>query len=269
MSTESDRPFIVNNKKSQIIAPQQYAQSHERNPHYQTLNFAPKPNPFFGWIGSLFKSAATLGFGLFLAFGVEKYAPQEYKISEIVGTYEANVEGIVLERTKGIETYYLTELESYKGEVNAYVEASNAAARSRNDAVLQHYKASYDRNQILTQSYLNLRSFSVQKFVNIAETLNSTDLGVSSGSLAVGRLFGKVDPALGQAFMNYGTEGGELAARRLEEYFKRGMAIELPDANDFLPTLEDVQNELDGIKTPDAPRPPRLVRYSAVMNKGE
>lgn len=269
MSTESDRPFIVNNNKPQNIAPQQYAHIHQRNPNYQTLNFAPKPNSFLVWIGSLFKSAATLFLGLLLAFGVEKYAPQEYKISQIIGTYEANVEGLVLERTKGIETYYLTELESYKGEVNAYVEARNAAARVRNDAVLQYYKASYDRNQILTQSYSNLRSFSVQKFVNIAEQLNSADLGLSSGALAGGRLLRLFDPELGDAFRAYGVEGGEIAAKRIEDYFNRGMALELPSVDDSLPTLEDVQNELDGIKIPDAPRPPRLVRYSAVMNKGE
>jgi hypothetical protein len=127
--------------------------------------------------------------------------------------------------------------------------------------VLQHYKAAYDRAQVLLQGTVNLRAFIVQKFVNVADTLNSTDLGVSSGSLAAGRLLGLVDPTLGEAFEAYGTEGGELAAARLEDFFNRGMAIEIPEIDDVLPSPEDVEAELEDIELPDAPTPPRIRVY--------
>ena len=133
--------------------------------------------------------------------------------------------------------------------------------RAQNDAVLQYYKAAYDRAQVLLQGTVNLRAFIVQKFVNVAETLNSADLGISFGALAGGRLIGLFDPSLGEAFEQYGETGGELAATRLEDFFNRGMAIEIPNADNILPSPEDVEAELEDIELPDAPTPPRIRVY--------
>ncbi len=269
MSTESDKPFLVNNKKTQDITPQRTAQSQARPLPYYPNGYEQYKQQSRRELGSVFKSMFVMGAGIATAVAIEKFAPKEYKVSTIVGSYEANIEEQVVSRVKNIETFYLSELEAYKGEVGTFVEASNAAARSRNEAVLQYYKAAYDRSQVMTQALVQMRAFIVQKFVNIAETLNAADLGISSGALAGGRLIGLFDQELSDAFREYGTEGGEIAAKRIEDYFNRGMAIDLPEADEFLPSLEDVQSELEEIEVPDAPKPPRLVRYSDMMNKGE
>jgi hypothetical protein len=228
---------------------------------YAPNNVAQYPEPSRRHMGSMMKSFLLMGAGAVALAASEKLAPDPYKISTLLGEYEANIEEEVLAKTKDIETFYANQFEDYKGEVAKYVEASNTSVRAQNDAVLQYYKAAYDRAQLLLQGTVNLRAFIVQKFVNVAETLNSTDLGISSGSLAVGRLLGLVDPSLGEAFEAYGTEGGELAAARIEDFFNRGMAINIPQYDDVLPSPDDVEAELDDIELPDAPTPPRIRVY--------
>lgn len=231
-------------------------------PHrYVPNNVAQYPEPSRRNMGSMLKSFLLMGAGAAVLAANEKLAPDAYRISTLLGEYEANIEEEVLGKTKDIETFYANQFEDYKGEVAKYVEASNISVRAHNDAVLQYYKAAYDRAQVLTQGMVNLRAFVVQKFMNVAETLNSTDLGISSGSLAAGRLLGLFDPSLGDAFEAYGTEGGELAAKRLEDFFDRGMAIEIPQYDEVLPSPEDVEAELDDIELPDAPKPPRIRVY--------
>ena len=266
MSTESDTPFQVGNKSKKNVMPQRPIQPQPMPYYPNNLEHYPEPNR--REMGSWLKSILLMGAGIGAVVATEKFAPKEYKVSTIVGSYEANIEEQVTERVKNIETYYLSELEAYKGEVGTFVEASNAAARARNESVLQYYKAAYDRAQVMAQALVQMRAFIVQKFVNIAETLNAADLGISSGALAGGRLIGLFDPELGEAFRDYGTEGGEIAAKRIEDYFNRGMAIQLPDQDEFLPSLEDIQTELSEIETPASPKPPRLVRYSD-LNTGE
>jgi hypothetical protein len=224
-------------------------------------NVAQYPEPSRRQMGSMMKSFLLMGAGAVALAANEKLAPDAFKISTLLGEYEANIEEEVLAKTKDIETFYANQFEDYKGEVAKYVEASNTSIRAQNDAVLQYYKAAYDRAQVLTQAVVNLRAFVVQKFVNVAETLNSADLGISSGALAGGRLISLFDPSLGDAFQQYGTTGGELAAARLEDFFNRGMAIEIPDADDVLPSPEDVTAELEDIELPDAPTPPRIRVY--------
>ncbi len=224
-------------------------------------NVAQYPEPSRRQMGSMMKSFLLMGAGAAALAANEKLAPDAYKISTLLGEYEANIEEEVFAQTKDIETFYANQFEDYKGEVSKYVEASNIAVRAHNDAVLQYYKAAYDRTQLLAQAVYNLRRFAVEKFINAAETLNSTDLAISSGALAGGRVIGLFDPSLGEAFRQYGTTGGELAAARLEEFFNRGMAIELPDIDDVLPSPEDVIADLEGIALPDAPAPPRIRVY--------
>ena len=228
---------------------------------YAPNNVAQYPEPSRRQMGSMMKSFLLMGAGAAALAANQKLAPDAYKISTLLGEYEANIEEEVFAQTKDIETFYANQFEDYKGEVSKYVEASNIAVRAHNDAVLQYYKAAYDRAQVLTQAVVNLRAFVVQKFVNVAETLNSADLGISSGALAGGRLIGLFDPSLGEAFEQYGETGGELAAARLEDFFNRGMAIDIPKIDDVLPSPEDVTAELDEIELPDAPTPPRIRVY--------
>lgn len=262
MSTESNQPFQYNKKPNQAVVPQEQSGNVPHYPPYYPPHLGQYPDVNRREMGAWLKSVLLMGAGLGAAAATEKYAPEDYKISTIVGYYEANIEEQIQSQVKDIETYYAAALEDYKGEVSTFVEASNSSSRSRNEAILQHYKAAYDRAQVLTQGLVNMRAFIVQKFANIAEQVNSADLGVSSGALAGGRLLRLFDPELGDAFRNYGTEGGEIAAKRLEDYINRGMAIEMPDMDSFLPTPDEVQAELDEIEIPDSPEPPKLTRYT-------
>ena len=260
MSTESNQPYQYNNQPQQIFPPEHNGLAQNFPNQYQPhLGHYPEPNR--REMGSWLKSMLLMGAGATAVVVTEKIAPKEYKVSTLLGTFEAEIETQVQGQVKDIETYYASALEDYKGEVSTFVEASNSSVRAHNDAILQYYKAAYDRAQVLTQGLVNMRAFIVQKFANIAEQLNSADLGISSGALAGGRLLNLFDPELGEAFRDYGTEGGEIAAKRLEEYINRGMAVELPNFDNSLPSPEEVQAELDDIELPDSPEPPKLTRY--------
>jgi hypothetical protein len=260
MTTESDQPFQYNNTPQQIFPPAHNGQAqyfpNQNQPH---LGYYPEPNR--REMGSWLKSILLMGAGATAVVATEKIAPKEYKVSTLLGTFEAEIETQVQGQVKDIETYYASALEDYKGEVSTFVEASNSSVRAHNDAILQYYKAAYDRAQVLTQGLVNMRAFIVQKFANIAEQLNSTDLGISSGALAIGRLIQAFDPDLGDILIHHGTEGGDLAAKRLEDYINRGFAIEMPILDNSLPSPESVQDELDDIELPESPEPPKLTRY--------
>lgn len=260
MPTESNEPHQYNNPPAQVFPPQ-HGGHYQQFPSHYPQNAAYYPAPNRREMGSWLKSFLLMGSGVVAVAVTEKLAPKEYKVSTLLGTFEGEIEEQVQSRVKDVETYYATALEDYKGEVSIFVEASNSSVRAQNDAILQYYKAAYDRAQVLTQGLVNLRAFIVQKFANIAEQLSAADLGVSSGALAGGRFLGLFDPELGEAFQNYGNQGGEYAAKRLEDYINRGMAIEIPNFDDTLPTPEDVQAELDDIERPDSPEPPKLTRY--------
>lgn len=260
MTTESNEPYQYNNLPTQVYPPQQNGHYQQFPSHYPQ-NAAHNHEPSRREMGAWLKSGLLMGAGAVAVAATEKLAPKEYKVSTILGTFEGEIEEQIQGRVKDVETYYTSELEHYKGEVSTFVEASNSSVRAHNDAILQYYKAAYDRAQVLTQGLVNLRAFIVQKFANIAEQLSATDLGVSSGALAGGRFLGLFDPELGDAFREYGTQGGEEAAKRLEDYINRGMAIEIPNFDNALPTPEDVQAELDDIELPNSPEPPKLTRY--------
>lgn len=260
MITESDKPYQYNEAQQNLPSElngghQQFAQQYP--PH---LAYYPEPNR--REMGSWLKSMLLMGVGMGAVVATEKFAPDEYKVSTLLGTFEANIEKEVQGQVKDIETYYASALEDYKGEVSTFVEASNSSVRAHNDAVLQYYKAAYDRAQVLTQAVVNLRMFVVQKFANIAETLNAPDLGISGGALALGRLINAFENGAGDPFTIYGNQGGDDAAKRLEDYINRGMAVDLPDFENMLPTPDDVQAELDEIELPDSPEPPKLMRYT-------
>ena len=265
MTEENQKPLLYNRPNTNG----DHKRSLTNQNGYSHNNLTYYPEPSRREMGSMMKSFLLIGTGAVAVAATEKFAPNDYKISKLLGSFEANIEEEVLNKTKDIETYYLAQFEEFKGEVARYVEASNTAARAQNEAVLQYYKASYERAQVLMQGMVNLRAFVVQKFVNVAETLNSADLGISSGSLAAGRLIGLFDPNLGDAFKDYGTDGGELAAQRLEEFFNRGMAINIPAPDNILPSPDEVIAELEDIETPDAPKAPKLTRYNQRNNEGE
>lgn len=260
MSTESNQPFQYSNTPQQIFPPANNGQAqyfpNQNQPH---LGYYPEPNR--REMGSWLKSILLMGAGVGAVVATEKIAPKEYKVSTLLGTFEAEIETQVQGQVKDIETYYASALEDYKGEVSIFVEASNSSVRAHNEAILQYYKAAYDRAQVLTQGLVNMRAFIVQKYSNIAEQLNSADLGISSGALAIGRLIQAFDPDLGDILIHHGNEGGEIAAKRLEEYINHGMAVELPNLDNNLPSPDDVQAELDDIELPDSPEPPKLSRY--------
>lgn len=254
MPTESNQPYqyevsqsSVPQNGNQVLQPHGYYP----NPHYY---MPPPKKPLHPILVSILTSILmTLCF-----FGFEKYAPFDFKPSHLVGTYEATIEERVTDATKHVEAQYQVQIERYQGEVRTYIDQNNNAQKSKLDAVIQYYNNAYQRNQVITQAYLQFNNNFSDRMMNIAERLNSMDVSVGSATIALGHIADAFEPGSGTKFTQYGVDAGRAAADTLRAFAEESRSKPIAEIDETLMSPEEVMAEINAIEIPKLPPVPEL-----------
>lgn len=254
MTTESDTPYQYDN--SHGIAPMNGGTIMPPHGYYpQGVAYYPPPkppmHPFIVSLLSMLMMAVAF-------ISVEKYAPLDLKPSHVVGSYEASVDEVVADATKGIETQYQTQLDQYQAQTRTYIEQSNNAQKAKLDAILQNYTAAYQRNQVITQAYLQANNNFTDRMMNVAERLHATDVGVGSGAIALGHFMDAFEPGSGYKFTQYGADAGAMAAETLRKFAEESRVEPIAEIDEILMSPEEVLASLDEMETPELPALPKL-----------
>ena len=257
MTTESDSPYQYEGSKE--VAPFGGGAPLPPQGHYsQGFGYYPPPPPpkppLHPFIISFFWMLLTA----LVFLGAEKYAPLDFKPSHVIGSYEASIDEAVADATKGIETQYQAQIEQYQAQTRTYIEQSNNAQKAKIDAILQYYSAAYQRNQVVTQAYLQANNNFTDRMMNVAERLHATDVGVGSGAIALGHFIDAFEPGSGSKFTQYGVDAGEMAAETLLKFAEESRAEPIAEIDEALMSPEDVLASVNDIETPELPALPKL-----------
>ena len=256
MTTESDTPYQYEGSKE--VAPFGGGAPMPPQGYYpQPFGYYPPPPPPKPPMPPFMVSAISMAFIAVLFVGAEKYAPLDFKPSHVIGSYEASIDEAVADATKGIETQYQAQIEQYQAQTRTYIEQSNNTQKAKIDAILQYYSAAYQRNQVVTQAYLQANNSFTERMMNVAERLHAADVGVGSGAIALGHFIDAFEPGSGSKFTQYGVDAGDMAAETLRKFAEESRVQPIAEIDETLMSPEEVLASVNDIETPELPALPK------------
>ncbi len=202
--------------------------------------------PGFLKTGLTFVSAAAI------FFGVEMYAPIEYRPSSLVGTYDARTEAIVQATVGQIKMQQDAWMEQAK-----LVNAQNQERyRAANQAVIQFYGASYDRAKIYATSTAQMQAQLSNAQLMLTGQTQVTDRAAVANARTFGDLLNWFSPGAGDGLRSYADNKTSTLNSELLSAANSGVAISIEGWDTSLPNPSEVQEQLERIKpTPLPPMP--------------
>lgn len=104
-------------------------------------------------IPSILKTAAVFMSGAAVLFVSEAYAPEKYRISTLMGTYDARIAAAV----KAAELQQQTQIEQYTAQLKLAADQQAEQYRAITRSVLDNYTATYEINKVKTQALMDMQ----------------------------------------------------------------------------------------------------------------
>lgn len=202
--------------------------------------------PGFLKTGLTFVSAAAI------FFGVEMYAPIEYRPSSLVGTYDARTEAIVQATVGQIKM----QQDAWSEQVKLVNAQNQEKYRAANQAVIQYYGASYDRAKIYATSTAQMQAQLSNAQLMLTGQTQATDRAAVANARTFGDLLNWFSPGAGDGLRSYADNKTSTLNNELLNAANSGVAISIEGWDTSLPNPSEVQAQLERIKpTPLPPMP--------------
>jgi hypothetical protein len=203
---------------------------------------------------AIMNTALTFGVAGALFFGAEAYAPDAFRPSTAVGTYDSRVTAAV----KAAELEQQSKYEAWAAEVKISSEQQVESYRAIHQGMLADYQASLDRGKIFAEATARIQGQYVAARIAQTQMSQSSDQSVINMTRMFGRVMNGLEPGAGDGALRYaGSLSSELSGE-LEAAATRGVTISIEGWDSGLRSVEDLRRTLESVKPIAIPPPPKL-----------
>lgn len=215
-------------------------------------------------IPSILKTASVFSLGALALAGAEKYAPDTWRPSTIIGTFDARVASAV----KAAELNQQAHLDAWAAEARIATEQNAESYRAMMAATNANYQAVYDRAKIYADAATRIQGEYARIRMAQANAQSSSETGI----INLVRLFGHganaLDAGSGNEALAYSDAMSRDLSNRMTTAAMEGSRIDVTGWNTGIPSPESVRAEMSRFRPVPIPPPPVLSEQPVTMGGG-
>lgn len=212
-------------------------------------------------IPSILKTASVFALGALTLTVAEKYAPDEWRPSTIVGTYDARITATV----KAAELNQQAQFDAWAAEARIATEQNAEAYRAMMNAMIANYQASYDRGRIYAEAATRMQG----QYATMRMNQVNAQSGSETGIINLVRMFGHGANALeagsGNDALAYSDAMSRDLSNRMTQAAMEGARIDVTGWDTGLPSPDTVRADLARFAPRQIPPPPVLSEQPVTM----
>lgn len=209
-------------------------------------------------VPGILKTGTTFLVAAAMFFGAESFAPDAFRPSTLMGTYESRVNAEVQSAVKAAELEQQARYEVWAAEVKVSAEQQVEHYKALNQGILARYQAAYDRGRVWAEATARIQGQYVAARVGQVQATQGTDVAVINWARLFGRAANLIDPGAGDAALVYADNLTGQLSGELTDAVTRGQTISVEGWDTGLATVDDLKRELDSVPRITIPAPPRL-----------
>lgn len=205
-------------------------------------------------VPSIIKTAAVFMTGAAMLFTWETYAPEGYRISTFMGTYDARIAAAV----KAAELQQQSRYEVWAADVKLAADQQSEQYKAVTQGVLQNYSATYDRGKILTQAAVELQGRYASTLMSQKTQEQGMDLGIINLMRGWGRFANGLENGAGNNALEYADNLSRTLQGEITDAARQGAGTPVVAWDTGIASPSDVAATLATIKPLRIPPPPSI-----------
>ncbi len=218
------------------------------NVHYRDL-----PRQGFAF-PNILKTAAVFVAGAAALFTWEACAPEGYRVSTIVGIYDARIAAAV----KAAELQQQARYEAWAAKVKLAADQQAEQHKAVLQGVLQNYNATYDRTKIVTQAAMDLQGRYTATVMGQKVQEQGVDIGIINLMRGLGRIANGLEKGAGDSALGYADDLSKTLRGEITDAARQGAGTSVVTWDTGLASPSEVAATLTSIKPLDIPPPPSI-----------
>lgn len=212
-------------------------------------------------IPSILKTTSAFALGALALAGAEKYAPDTWRPSAFVGTYEARVESAV----KAAELNQQARFDAWAAQVRIATEQNAESYRAAMAATNANYQAAYDRAKIYAEAATRIQG----EYARMRMSQVSAQSGAETGIINLVRMIGHganaLDAGSGNDALAYSDAMSRDLSNRMTDAAMEGSRIDVTGWDTGLLSPAAVRAEIGSFRPVPIPPPPVLGEQPVTM----
>lgn len=212
-------------------------------------------------IPSILKTASVFVLGALALASAEKYAPDTWRPSTIIGTYDARIASAV----KAAELNQQARFEAWAAEVKVASDQNAEAYRAAMTATNNNYEAVYARARIYAEASTRMQGQYAQMRMNQVNAQTGAENGIINMVKMIGYGMNALEAGSGDQALAYTETMSRDVSNRMTQAAMEGARIDVTGWDTNLPSPESVRAELSRYQPVPIPPPPVLGEQPIMM----
>ena len=218
-----------------------------------TIQYVEVPRRGFAF-PSILKTTAVFLAGAVALFTWETAAPEGYRVSTVMGTYDARIAAAV----KAAELQQQGGFDAWAASMKLAADQQAEQYRAVTQGVLANYTASYDQAKIATQAAYEFQGRYASAIMGQKQAEQGTDIGIINAVRGFGRIMNGLQPGAGDGALGYANDLSGQLQDEVTDAARKGAGTPVVDWARGLATPDQVAAKLASIQPLRLPPPPRL-----------
>lgn len=223
----------------------------QSRPHY--VEAIDEPRRRFQ-IPSILKTASVFALGAVALASAERYAPDTWRPSTVIGTYDARITSAV----KAAELNQQARFDVWAAQVKIASDQNAEAYRAAMNASVANYQATYDRARIYAEAATRMQGQYAQMRMNLVNVQTGTENGIINMVKMFGYGMNALEAGSGDQALTYSENMSRDVSNRMTQAAMEGARIDVTGWDTNLPSPESVRAELRRYQPVPIPPPPVL-----------
>lgn len=212
-------------------------------------------------IPSILKTASVFVLGALALASAEKYAPDTWRPSTIIGTYDARITSAV----KAAELNQQARFEAWAAQVKVASDQNAEAYRAAMTATNNNYEAVYARARIYAEASTRMQGQYAQMRMNQVNAQTGAENGIINMVKMIGYGMNALEAGSGDQALAYTETMSRDVSNRMTQAAMEGARIDVTGWDTNLPSPETVRAELRRYQPVPIPPPPVLSEQPITM----
>ena len=218
-----------------------------------TIRYIEVPRRGFAF-PSILKTTAVFVAGAAVLFTWETAAPEGYRPSTFMGTYDARITAAV----KAAELQQQSSFDAWAASVKLAADQQSEQYKAVTQGVLANYTASYDQAKIATQAAYEFQSRYASTIMGQKTAEQGTDIGIINLMRGYGRVMNGLEPGTGDDALGYADDLSGTLKNEVTDAARLGAGTPVVDWAKELATPDEVAAKLASITPLQLPPPPPM-----------
>jgi hypothetical protein len=212
-------------------------------------------------IPSILKTAFIFLLGALALAGAEKYAPDTWRPSTIVGTYDARITSAV----KAAELNQQARFDAWAAEARIATDQNAESYRAMMNAMIANYQASYDRGRIYAEAATRMQGQYAAMRMNQVNAQSGSETGIINLVRMIGHGANALEAGSGNDALAYSDSMSRDLSNRMTTAAMEGARIDVTGWDTGLPSPDAVRADLARFAPRQIPPPPVLSEQPVTM----